>query len=137
MKKQIILLAASLLLSTVAIFANQVPMNGGRLIVRIEKSTEPYFLTLRLANLQKQRTLVELRDISGNTWFSQYVSRKNGFAKNLNLKQLPDGGYFVSITHKDATVVQFFTLSEGVLSLDSHLKMELPSKPEKALAKGR
>lgn len=126
-----------LLLGTATVFANQLPTNGNRLIVSIEKSDGLASLDLRLANLEKQGTFVELRDMQGNTWFSQYVWRKHGYAKKLNLKGMPDGNYLLSIRHSEATIVQMLNLSKGVLTVEKHQRMEVPTQPGKDLAKGK
>lgn len=137
MKKQISLFVAMLLLCTATVFANQMPNVGNRLIVSIEKSNDQTSLDLRLANLEKQGTFVELRDLQGNTWFSQFVWRKHGYAKKLNLKGMPDGNYLLSVQHKEATIVQMLRLSNGVLAVEKHQRMEVPTQPGKDLAKGK
>lgn len=138
MKKQISLFVAMLLFSAATVFANQMPNVGNRLIVSIEKSADAATsLDLRLANLEKQGTFVELRDLQGNTWFSQFVWRKHGYAKKLNLKGMPDGNYLLSVQHKEATIVQMLRLSNGVLTVEKHQRMEVPTQPGKDLAKGK
>ncbi|MCC6727300.1 MAG: hypothetical protein IT258_22535 [Saprospiraceae bacterium] len=135
MKKQIKLIVAMLLLGATTTFANQMP---NRLLVSIEKSAEnATSLELRLANLEKKGTLVLLQDVGGNNWFSQYVSRKAGFAKRLNLKGMPDGTYTLTISQKDATVIQALRLSNGVLEVLKHQKMEVPAKKGEDLVKGK
>ncbi|MBK9013986.1 MAG: hypothetical protein IPM82_07805 [Saprospiraceae bacterium] len=136
MKKQLISLVAGLLFSTAAIYANQVPVSANRLIVSIEKSTDATSLDLRMANLEKQGTLILLQDVSGNNWFSHYVWHKHGFAKKLNLKGMPDGVYTLSVKHRDATIIQVLHLSKGVLEFSEHQKMEVPTEPGKDLVKG-
>jgi phenylpyruvate tautomerase PptA (4-oxalocrotonate tautomerase family) len=138
MKKQISLFVAILLFSAAIVSANQMPIGEAKLIVTIEKSIESVTsLDLRLANLEKKGTLILLQDMNGNNWFSQYVSRKAGFAKRLNLKGMPDGTYTLSVSHKDATVIQALRLSNGVLEVLKHQKMEVPAKKGEDLVKGK
>jgi hypothetical protein len=138
MKKQISLFVAILLFSATTVSANQMPIGKAKLIVTIEKSIEnATSLDLRLANLEKKGTLILLQDMNGNNWFSQYVSRKAGFAKRLNLKGMPDGNYTLSVNHKDATVIQMLRLSNGVLEVLKHQKMEVPSVQGEDLVKGK
>ncbi len=137
MKKQIKLIVAMLLLGATTTFANQMPTSPlSRLLVSIEKSADnSSSFDLRLANLEKKGTLILLQDVSGNNWFSQYVSRKAGFAKRLNLKGMPDGTYTLTISQKDATVIQAMRLSGGVLEVLKHQKMEVPASPGEDLVK--
>ncbi len=136
MKKQIILIAASLLCYTATIFANQMPVGENHLIVSIEKAEGPTSLNLRLANLEKKSTLILLQDVSGNNWFSQFVWRKVGFAKKLNLKGMPDGIYTLTIQHEDATIIQALNLSHGVLEVSKHQQIKMPTVPGKDLVEG-
>ncbi len=138
MKKQIGLFVAIMLFSAASVFANQMPIGEAKLIVSIEKSTEnATSLDLRLANLEKKGTLILLQDVNGNNWYSQYVSRKAGFAKRLNLKGMPDGTYTLSVNHKGATVIQALRLSYGVLEVLKHQKLEVPAAQGVDLVKGR
>jgi hypothetical protein len=137
MKKQISFIAAVLLFSAVSVFANQMPKAASRLIVNIEKSKEAASLDLRLANLEKHGTLILLQDANGNTWFSQYVWRKHGYAKTLNLKGMPDGTYTLSVNHQGATVIQALRLSDGVLEVLEHQRLEVPAPPGEDLVKGK
>ncbi|MBK8567324.1 MAG: hypothetical protein IPN76_29375 [Saprospiraceae bacterium] len=138
MKKTIKLIVAMLLFGAVTTFANQMPSPLSRLLVSIEKSADnSTSLDLRLANLEKKGTLVLLQDVNGNNWFSQYVSRKAGFAKRLNLKGMPDGTYTLTISQQDATVIQALRLSNGVLEVLKHQKMEVPAAQGDELVKGK
>lgn len=130
MKKQIKLIVAMLLFSTVATFANSLPSNSpSRLLVSIEKSEgSVQCLDLRLANLEKQGTTISLQDLSGNNWYSHYVSRQYGYAKKLNLQGMPDGVYTLSIKHPDATIIQVLRLSKGNLELSKQKQVEMPNE---------
>lgn len=121
------LIAASLLFSTATIFASQMPAGENRLIVRIEKSEGPASLDIRLANLEKKGALIQLQDERGNNWGSQYVCRKYGFAKKLNLKGMPDGFYTLWVQHEDATVFQVLHLLKGVLEISSINNWKCPT----------
>jgi hypothetical protein len=137
MKKQIVLIAASLLFSTATIFASQMPTGENRLIVSIEKSEDAASLDLRLANLEKKGTLIQLQDEKGNNWFSQYVWRKNGYAKRFNLKGMPNGMYTLWVQHQDATIIQVLHLSNGVLEVSKHQQLKVPNEPGQDLVKGK
>jgi hypothetical protein len=131
MKKQIRLIVAMLLFTSVASFANNSPNSPSRLLVSIEKSTDAHAcLDLRLANLEKQGTTISLQDLSGNQWFSQFVWHKVGYAKRLNLQGMPDGVYTLSVKHRDATVIQVLRLSKGNLELSKQKQVEMPAGSE-------
>lgn len=136
MKKQIKLIVAMLLFGAVASFANQMPDNESRLIVHIEKAVgNAASLDLRLVNLQKKGTLILLQDVKGNNWYSQYVWRKVGYAKRLNLKGMPDGVYTLTVKHEDATVIQVLRLSKGGLEMSKQKQIEMPEEPGRDLVR--
>ncbi len=59
-------------------------------------------LSLRLANLEQDRTLVKLYDLdTKKTIFRQVVKDHNGFSINLSLEQLPEGRYVISVEKGD------------------------------------
>ncbi len=124
-----------LLLHAVSVSASQLPKEDSRFIVNIEKSEGVASLNLRLANLEKRGTLILLQDTNGNIWFSQYVRFKHGYAKTLNLKGMPDGTYTLSVNHQGATVIQALRLSNGVLEVLEHQKMEVPALPKDDLVR--
>lgn len=131
MKKQIRLIVAMLLCTSVASFANNFTNSPSRLLVNIEKSTDATAcLDLRLANLEKQGTTISLQDLSGNNWYTHYVTREYGYAKRLNLQGMPDGVYTLSVKHRDATVIQVLRLSKGVLELSKQKQVEMPAGNE-------
>jgi|GEM_PF-3220546 len=136
MKKQIKLIVAMLLFGVVASFANQMPDNENRLVVHIEKAVgNATSLDLRLVNLQKKGTLILLQDVNGNNWYSQYVWRKVGYAKRLNLKGMPEGVYTLTVKHEDATVVQVLRLSKGGLEMSKQKQIEMPEEPGRDLVR--
>lgn len=132
MKKQIKLIVAMLLFTSVATFANSLSNIPSRLLVSIEKSTDASAsLEIRLANLEKQGTTISLQDLSGTQWYSHYVNRQYGYAKKLNLEGMPDGVYTLSVKHRDATVIQVLRLSKGVLELSKQKQVEMPNEAGK------
>lgn len=118
-----------------ALQASQMPTHGNRLLVNIEKSDDATSLDLRLANLKKMDTYLEIRDMAGKTWFSQNIWRQHGYAKKLNLKGMPDGTYTLTVNHAEATVIQPLRLSKGVLEVLTHHKIEVPALQRNDLVK--
>lgn len=135
MKKQISFIVAMLLVAA-TVFANQLPVAPPRLLVNIEKASEPAALEVRLANIEQKSTLLLLQDGSGKIWFSQHIWRKHGYARKLNLKGMPDGTYTLSINHDDATVIQVLRLSGGVLEVPKLQQLNVPTKSSGDLARG-
>ncbi len=59
-------------------------------------------LSLTLANLEQDRTLVQFYDLDTEvTLYRQVVKDHNGFSVNLSLEELPTGRYVISVQKGD------------------------------------
>lgn len=54
-------------------------------------------LGIQLANLQQRTTMVTLKNMAGEEFYQEVVTNHNGFAKRINLKNLPDGLYELTV----------------------------------------
>jgi predicted peptidase len=93
--------------------ANVVPAPDSKMIVKIEKGDEAKTIKLYVANLLDQRTEVSLQDMDGKIWFSEYVWNEAGFAKKLNLNEMPEGNYLFFVLNKNGKFVQMLSLGEN------------------------
>jgi len=110
MKKQVHLLAALFLVCS-TLFAAASP--GAHLIVRFEKGVAPNTIQVQVANLQKTRTRIAIQDLSGKVWFSEYVVKEDGYAKNLNLSGMPQGQYVVFVKNARTQCSKTFRFAAG------------------------
>lgn len=76
-------------------------------------------LKINLANLQKERTVLHLKDLKGSTYFTKVIRRHNGFLRHLNLSELPKGKYVLSVSHNDQLISQVVVIGENGLQLSA------------------
>jgi hypothetical protein len=63
-------------------------------VTRVAEKT----IDLTLTNLQQQRTTVTIQSLDGTViYFQENVKKHNGYHKRLNLKDLPNGKYLLTI----------------------------------------
>lgn len=86
------LLAAVLVCLTVTVFASNPVVPDAKILFKTRK-LDDNTLAVRLANLQQERTTVQLVDMAGREYFSEVITKHNGFVKQLNLKKLSNGLY--------------------------------------------
>ncbi|MEL6720186.1 MAG: hypothetical protein AAFP82_15855, partial [Bacteroidota bacterium] len=91
-----------ILFLTSSIYAHPV---DGKMLIRIQKESS-LTVSVKLANLKKERTKISILDLEGKPWFSEYAWGKNGYAKQLNLEKLPVGIYMLVIRNKMKTHTQ-------------------------------
>lgn len=73
-------------------------------------------LELRLSNLGLKSTHVMIEDLrTGDTFYSENVARRNGYAKLLDLSQLPEGKYRLIVKQKGQELVQVLSVKNGNL----------------------
>lgn len=73
-------------------------------------------LELRLNNLGLKNTLVKIEDLSnGVSYYAENVNHRNGYAKLLDLSQLPEGKYRLVVRQKGQELVQVLSLKNGAL----------------------
>ncbi|MBT8190029.1 MAG: hypothetical protein KJO29_06340 [Bacteroidia bacterium] len=108
MKKQFILIATMLLTISFNAHSNSVD----RMIVKIKKAESDKTLNVQLANLENEKTVLNLYDEKGIGWFSKTVKNKNGFAAEINLNGLPDGDYILAVKKNSSVHIQAISLEE-------------------------
>ncbi|MEN0048546.1 MAG: hypothetical protein AAF806_15895 [Bacteroidota bacterium] len=101
------------LLNTASTYANPL---AGEMLIRIQKESSTT-LSVKLANLKKMRTEISITDLQGKPWFSEYAWGNNGYAKELNLKDLPMGTYVLVIKNKMKTHIQALAKQGNQISL--------------------
>ena len=84
--------AAVLVCLTVTVFASNPVVPDAKILFRTNQ-LDDHTLTVRLANLQQERTTVQLLDMAGREYFSEVITKHNGFVRQLNLEKLSDGLY--------------------------------------------
>jgi hypothetical protein len=85
-----------------------------KLLLKVE-TVDQNHLTLHLANLQMETTVLSIQDFEGTTYFRQTINDHNGYAANINLEALPEGRYLLHITGKDSQIVQVVVKAEDAL----------------------
>ena len=104
MKKTIFLMLLLGLSFTISLQATNAPTNPVKATTEVVKEKT---IALRLFNLQKFTTKIELTDLYGEAnYYKTTVRDHNGFAKKLNLKKLQDGNYLMKITQNGETIQQ-------------------------------
>jgi hypothetical protein len=85
----------------------------------------PPRLGVRLANLQKKPTNINIVTIADGPIFSALVKNEIGYGKALNLTGIASGNYFLYVQSTDATFFQFFRLTkEGRLEFGEIQRLE-------------
>lgn len=105
------LIVLILALTTSISLQAKVNPDTGAMIIRIDNANNQS-LSVQIANMQKQRTLISIVNMDGQRCFLEVVRKKNGFAKNFNLSNLPAGNYMVSIKSKIESYARLFEKSE-------------------------
>ncbi len=109
------------------------PQGKGRLISETTIA-DKQSIGLRLANLQHQPIIIRLIPLGELIAFEQNVTNEIGYSTKLNLKGMAKGFYMVYVQASDATLVQFFNLTDDGVELGGLQRMEHPgtvSKPIK------
>ena len=97
------MLIAALVCSVASTYAfnTEVPAKiDDDLIINVDQLDNKQFI-LHIANLQQQITNIKIQDLEGNIYYREKVKDHNGFAKKIDLKELPEGRYVLSITQND------------------------------------
>jgi len=73
-------------------------------------------IDLKIANLKKSTTTIQLNNLDGVLLAKEVVKDQNRFAKRFNLKGLPNGIYFFTVQHKQLQMLQMVSIhKEGVV----------------------
>lgn len=111
---------AAVMLAFVSAIAYASPMvfpNAGEVGITVNYEVQQaQKLELRISNLGLKSTQVKIEGLrSGATFYSEHVARRNGYAKLLDLSQLPDGKYRLVISQKGQEFVQVLSVQDGTL----------------------
>lgn len=106
-----VLAIASAVLCCTQVQANTTP---AKLLLKVEAVDQSH-LTLHLANLQQEMTVLRILDFDGAVYLRKTITEHNGYALNINLEDLPDGRYFLRVTQKGSQVDQVIFKGEGLL----------------------
>ncbi|WP_420459126.1 hypothetical protein [Neolewinella sp.] len=58
---------------------------------------EDFRLNLKLVNLQKQRTVITLKQLDGTTHHQTRIKEHNGYALSMQLRDVPAGRYLLTV----------------------------------------
>ena len=92
-------------------------------IARIAAAADPV-IRLQLANLDQQDALIRLVALGDGIAFEQKVTGEYGYAKQLNLKGMPPGRYFLYIKIGDASLIQYIRFEPDGLQLEEIQRLE-------------
>lgn len=81
------------------------------------RAVEQKSLSIRLYNLEQEKTTFQLRDRQGNVYFEENIYNHNGFSMLLDLAQLPEGSYILYAKQKDEVKSQVVRVTEDGLLL--------------------
>lgn len=104
-------------LAFVALPASANPTKPETITVEV-KAVNKKTVEVALTNLQRERTDITLQSLDKNTTFYRETLRKhNGFRKRLNLKDLSEGKYLLTIQQSGETYEQVIVIKDatGVL----------------------
>lgn len=85
---------------------------GEQMIVHVTQENQ-HSIKVQLANLEKKRTLVQIIDIQGKIWLSDYARGVNGYSKMLDLDEIPTGQYVLQVKNMHKRYIQVFTKIKG------------------------
>lgn len=107
MRAQFNFILAILMMFAFALDAS--PVN--RMIVKIEKGDDAAFINLRVANLQKVTTKIALFDVTGKSWYHEYVSDEDGYAKKVITAGMPNNDYILYVGNENGHYMQAFSIA--------------------------
>lgn len=133
MKKLLVLSAACLMVlgTTRDLRANAIPEPGARMLVSLKRGPGMKTIDVYLANLLDKRTQVSVQGMDGKLWFSEYAWGEAGYAKRLNLAEVPQGNYLLYVENKDERHLQMIAIGE--MGMDFFRTMA-PVRERKAVA---
>ena len=119
MKRIALLLALCFGVATFSAVA--APSNdSGDLIVRIQPLKNKVF-KLTLANLQQESTKVTLTNLSGTTtFFEDRISKHNGYTRKLNISNLANGRYVLTVKQNGREEVKVLYLKDDQILVSGY-----------------
>lgn len=79
-------------------------------------------IAVRIPYADSPKVEVNLRDANGILLYNEYAKVENGYAKQLNLKKLPNGVYTVSIEDDSKLIEQEFRVEYDMVIMDEYPK---------------
>ena len=111
MKKLICLL----LVVTAINYGQSKNIEEGKLIAKTQ-SVQEDVIHLTLANLKGLHTRFALTNLNGKiTYHSQWMKNKNGFSADLNVSDLADGKYLLTVKNNGTNLRQVIRIKEGLI----------------------
>lgn len=80
-------------------FAGHTPI----LSTKVQTKTK---FSLRLVNLKKANTKIEIKDLKNRTLYAEKLKSKEDYVKVFNFKDLPKGNYTIKVTWKGGEITQ-------------------------------
>ncbi|MCB0546843.1 MAG: hypothetical protein KDD19_04595 [Phaeodactylibacter sp.] len=74
-------------------------------------------IAVQLYNLAQETTTLQVQNREGQVYFEKRISKHNGFSMLLDLEQLPEGSYILSVKRKDGVKTQVVRVTEDGLLL--------------------
>lgn len=103
---------------TLPVWANDATPPVGTDILVNAKIAEGKVISLKVSNLQMEKTSIRLTDLKGdNTFYRDFVKDHNGYGRRLNLGNLPSGKYMLTVKQKDEYVKQIIVVKDSYVLL--------------------
>ncbi|MCO6476468.1 MAG: hypothetical protein J5I94_07595 [Phaeodactylibacter sp.] len=109
---RIALAALALLAISLPVRANVNPFD---LIKFCTKQVEAKKVVVELANLAQQPTSILLKSTFGEVYYKDHIRKHNGHRALLDLEQLPEGRYILSVIQKGETKSQIIKITKDRL----------------------
>ncbi len=98
-------------------------INDGERVIFDIKSVEGKSFVIKLANLEKQRTNVIIDDLSEpNTLFYKRLKNHNGFSQRINMDDLDDGRYKITVQRGDEKWIKVLRIENDQLMFSDTVK---------------
>ena len=89
------------------------PAFSAKPIVHVNAVEGKPALIVQVANLEKARTEVLLKDMDGRLEYSGHISGRNGHSLKLNLEGLAEGAYLLGVSNRNFREVKAFIIAGG------------------------
>ncbi len=109
---RIALAALALLAVALPVRANVNPVD---VIQFCTKRVEAKKVVVELANLAQKPTSILLKSTYGEVYYKDFIRKHNGHRALLDLEQLPEGRYILSVTQKGETKSQVIKITKDRL----------------------
>ena len=77
-------------------------------------------INLTLANLQGHHTKIQLTNLDGKiSYYSEWMEERNGYSRNLDVSDLVDGKYLLTVKNQEENRNQVIKIKDGII-LFSH-----------------